>query len=558
MARSSVAPFGQWTWGFAFAVALGLAGCNCDPMGEKCTAAEAGTLGLVATQLEAAESSGTVSIQVRRTGGSMGAVSATLTVSGGSATPSRDYLPLTTTVSFADRDTSTQQVEVTIVSDQLAESDETIEFTLSSPGGCAQLSEPATGTLVIRDDDLSLPSDGGADDAGRSGVLDPGFGDDGKANIGFGGKGTGMVVQDDGKVVLVGGGFTRFQLARFDLDGGLDLGFGDGGTISTAVSGRQQQARGVAIQPDQKLVVVGENRPGLPGDDFDFTLVRYLPDGALDPSFGAGGIVTATGVTGRAFAIAIQPDGKLVVAGDDTASQATRVARFEPDGKVDRQFGDGGVVTTKVAGVDNTATNVLLTPTGQILLSGDPIGEPGLPTAVVRLSSSGALDSSFGDGGTVAISLARVGNGLGLQPDGKLVLVGSIETAVPPITTPRFAIVRLDPDGAIDTSFGTGGLVTTAFRTEGDQALSLLMRADGSFYVAGQVDLINSDFGVARYHPDGTLDPTFGAGGKLTFDFHLFNDAAENVAYDPQGRLVLGGFVGTVSRTGYGLARVLP
>ena len=551
-------PGGWLALGLACLV-LGTSGCNCDP-----GPCGGGTLQLEAAAVRVSESAGSVTLGVTRTGGSQGAVSATLTVSGGTATPGLDYQPLTTTVSFAAGELGARRVNVTLLPDSVAEPDETVQVALSNPAGCVELGSPASATITLLDDD-GVP-DGGPDggpvvgpDGGQGGELDPSFGGTGRAIVHFGGKNTGMAVQADGKVVMVGGSFAGFLAARFLADGGLDPEFADGGLLTTLIPGqRQQQARAVALQADGKAVVVGENRPGLPGDDFDFTLLRYQLDGSLDRTFGDGGIVTATGVTGRAFAVAVQPDGKLVLAGDETASQAVRVARFHSDGTLDTGFGTLGQVTAIVAGAHNQASNVALYPDGRILVSGDPIGQLDQPTAVVRLTPQGQLDPSFGDGGTLAISVARVGAGLALQPDGKVVLVGSVETAVPPLTRPRFAVVRLLDDGSTDPAFGDGGVVITGFKTEGDQARAVTVRPDGKLLVAGQVDLVNSDFGVARYLPDGQLDLGFGTQGKVSFDFQSFNDGAEHVALGPDGKLVLGGFAGTVSRTGYGVARLLP
>jgi uncharacterized delta-60 repeat protein len=407
------------------------------------------------------------------------------------------------------------------------------------------------------------PSTDGPTGTGTSGTLDLGFGDQGHVLTLFGGKNSAMVVQGDGKIVMAGGGQTGFFVARYLADGQLDPDFGSQGLVTTTVSNREQRARAVALQSDGKLVVAGDNRPGLPNDDFDFTLVRYLTDGSPDPSFGDGGIVTATGVIGQAFTIAIQPDGKLVVAGDvpsATDPADLRVARFKTDGKVDTDFGTLGMVTVDVAHANNCATNVIIAPDGKIIVSGDPIGSEGAPTTVMRLAATGDLDDSFGDHGTLAISMPglRVGDGLALQADGKLVLVGHLETAVSPMTLPRFAVMRLLSGGGPDESFGDHGLVVTGFKTEGDQAHAVTIQPDGKLLVAGEVDRRNSAFGLARYDASGALDPGFGVGGKLFFEIDSFNDGAESVAIAPDGSIVLGGFAATVSRTGYGVARVRP
>ena len=159
-----------------------------------------------------------------------------------------------------------------------------------------------------------------------SGALDTSFGGVGKVSTAFGGDETAMALQADGKIVMAGGSANNFLLARYNADGSLDAGFGDGGLVTTDVgNGAADEARGVAIQSDGKIVVVGyvfaSHIPGNP-INFDFALVRYNTDGSLDTSFGDGGKVTTdfNGLGDRAFAVAIQPDDKIVVVGESGSS----------------------------------------------------------------------------------------------------------------------------------------------------------------------------------------------------------------------------------------------
>jgi uncharacterized delta-60 repeat protein len=498
---------------------------------------------------------------VTRSGGNAGAVSVTLTTAGGTATPNVDYEPLTTTVYFGDGDTTPRAVRLPIRPDATPEEDETVNVTLSAPGGCAMLGADASAILTILDDDRPEP-------IVPSG-LDPSFGDGGKLTTGgIGGSNSAMALQKDGKIVMVGGGFTSFVAARYNADGSLDTGFGGRGSVTLDVSGGQlqQRALGVALQPDDKLVVVGETlRAAGTRGQFTFGLVRFNPDGSLDQSFGSGGQVVDAPVVGNATAVAIQPDGKIVVAGSTPGSGDEGdfsdfiVARYTSAGALDPSFGTGGVVITDGGG-SNEAHNVVLQPDGKIVVSGGVFNASrGInQTDLARYMSSGVLDPSFGIAGKLQLAGKQLGDGLALQPDGKLVLVGNVETATAPQTATQFAVMRMNADGTPDNAFGTAGFVQTAFTAGGDRALAVTLAADGKILVAGSSNQGNTQFALARYNTDGSLDAGFVDGGKATVEIGPFADAAEGVAIQPDGKIVLGGFSKGTSSTGYALARIAP
>jgi uncharacterized delta-60 repeat protein len=507
---------------------------------------DAGVLQLSAATYLIAEQpfAGVSGIEITRSEGSSGVVSATLTTSGGSATPAVHYTPLETTVYFPDGDSSSRFVPLDIRLNDDSEPDRTVNLTLSRPGGCASLGPLSSAVLTILDDDRvpePLPSG-----------LDLRFGDAGKlATSMFGGDGSAMALAPDGKIVMVGGSLSDFILARYDDVGRLDQDFGmDGGTITIdVVPGKQEAAQGVAVQPDGRIVVVGYSGS-------NFALVRYDQDGSLDASFGVEGKVTS-GVIGRAFAVAIAPDGKIVVAGDLPASEDYVLARFNPDGSLDPSFHVSGQLTTDIATGADLASNLVLQPDGAILVSGPHTNAGDITreqhTGLARFLPDGSLDPSFGDGGKLVLSDARVSDGLALQSDGKIVLAGDFG----PFATTELAVMRIHADGSTDTGFGDGGRATVAVSTLGDQALAVAVQSDGKILAAGTSNRVNPNFAVARFNPDGTLDPSFAHGGSLELDFFGFSDAAESVAIQADGRIVLGGLARN-SVDGYGLARVLP
>ena len=387
--------------------------------------------------------------------------------------------------------------------------------------------------------------------------LDPAFGIEGKTTTErFGGERSAMALQPDGKVVMVGGTSVDFIMARFDIDGQLDTTFGDGGFVTTdIIPDQQEESLAVAIQPDGAIVLAG-----YVGFDATFALARYLPDGTLDTTFGTDGKVMGD-VPGRAYAVAIQSDGGIVAAGEATAGRSDPdwsdfvMARFFPDGTLDPTFGQGGVVVTDITGGTNLARNIVVTPDGGIVLSGEPIGDfPGSDhTDIARYAADGQLDGGFGTDGVLALVGSRVGEGLALQDDGRMVLAGQAIVA----EERRFAVLRLNADGSPDDTFGEGGLVTTDVGDQGDKATAVAIDHHDGIVVAGWSGDINTDFAAVRYLPDGSVDPSFANGGTLTVDFVYLPDIAESVAVQSDGMIVLGGYV-QQGFEGYGLARVLP
>jgi len=387
--------------------------------------------------------------------------------------------------------------------------------------------------------------------------LDAAFGVAGQTDTeGFGGDRSAMALQSDGGIVMVGGTFTDFVMARYDAQGRLDATFGEAGFVTTdMLPDEQEEAMAVAIAPDGRIVVAGYS-----GFDATLAIARYAPDGSLDATFGDGGRVAGS-VPGRGYAVAVQPDGAILVGGEavrtDSATDFSDLllARFQPDGTLDAGFGVDGVVVTDVNDGTNTLRNLVPLPDGTIVVSGEPFGdfEGSDHTDIARFGPAGQLDETFGTGGVLVLPGWLVGEGLAVQADGRLVLAGRSMDA----SGSTFAVMRLEGDGSPDATFGVGGLVTTDVGDQGDSANAVAIGPDGRIVAAGRSGDINADFAAVRYLPDGSLDPTFADAGTLTIDFHLFPDIAESVVIQPDGMTVLGGFV-RQNVDGYGLARVLP
>jgi uncharacterized delta-60 repeat protein len=373
---------------------------------------------------------------------------------------------------------------------------------------------------------------------GSGGDLDPTFGSGGVVTTDFGDPYTlasGLVVQPDGRIVAVGGSNGRFALARYAADGTLDATFGGGGKVLTPMSADSTDyafADDEALQSDGKLVVVGSVYPG---DKFGahFAVARYMGDGVLDPTFGtAGRVITkfgglpAAGAVDThdvASAVAIQPDGKIVVVGGSwstIASPSLALARYNPDGSLDNTFGEGGLVR-KGGPIGGSARAVVLQPDGKIVVAGSVHIDYAM---VARFNANGSLDTSFGSGGLAQFGQYAEAYALLLQPDGKLVVGGGqlVDSWSPEgyPTGRTFILARYTANGQRDTTFGTGGIVTTSFQAPWAELFGLALQPDNRLVAAGNLldDAQGTarHFGLARYNTDGSLDASFGTGGTVT------------------------------------------
>jgi uncharacterized delta-60 repeat protein len=309
--------------------------------------------------------------------------------------------------------------------------------------------------------------------------------------------------------------------------GDLDPAFGNGGIQITDFFGSYDSATSLALQGDGKIVVAGTAFHGSGFNSADFALARYNPDGTLDPTFGAGGKQTTDffGNRDQANGVAIEPDGKIVAVGlalhGDTDSTADfALARYNPDGTLDLSFGSGGKQTTDFFGNADFAAGVVIQPDGRIVAAGYAQHQNAVSSfALARYTLDGSLDQSFGSGGKLTTDFGNgaTGEAVAIQPDGKLVVAGS---AYPPglSSDPIFALARYNPNGSLDQTFGTGGKQMTGFFGHTAVAASVAIEPDGMIVAAGDAfhgsDSSTADFALARYNPNGSLDQSFGAGGE--------------------------------------------
>jgi uncharacterized delta-60 repeat protein len=394
-----------------------------------------------------------------------------------------------------------------------------------------------------------------------SGSLDASFGGNGKIAAAFGGDESAMVLQPDGKIIIVGGA-GDFIVARYKTDGTLDGSFGNEGLVTTDISGGSDRALAVTLQPDGKIVVAGYARVG---SSDDFAVVRYLANGTPDGSFGTLGEVTTDffGTRNRAYAVAIAADGQILVAGETSLPAGSgdfALVRYSTGGVLDSTFGGSalGIVTTDIAGGVDNGRNIAIGSGGTILVTGTiTLGSQAVleHLGAARYTADGLPDTSFDIDGKLSITGRSLGDGLALQPDGKLLVAGSMNVGA----NRQFAVMRLLTNGAPDGSFGVNGLATVAFTSSNDFGRAVALQADGKVLVSGQSsNLSNADFALARFDANGTLDMSFDGDGKFTVDFFGSGDSAENVAVQADGRIVLGGSAANGLAVRFALARVTP
>ncbi len=379
------------------------------------------------------------------------------------------------------------------------------------------------------------------------GGRDPGFSGDGKATANFGSGNdfaNSVAIQADGKIVVAGragGAGGRFGLARYNRNGTLDTSFGGDGKVVTNFSTTADDfANGVAIQADGKIVAAGHSNDR-------FALARYNSDGSLDVTFSGDGRMTTnfSSAFDDALGVAVRANGKIVAAGH-AGFDRFALARYNPNGTLDNTFSGNGKVTTNFSrGASDLATGVAIQANGKIVAAGTAGStEFSGRFALARYNPNGTLDTTFSGNGKATTDFAPteqdVAFGVAIQADGKIVAAGGGD-----VGGFRFELARYKRNGTLDTTFSGDGKVTTNFTAGLDAAHGVAIQADGKIVAAGHANFRR--FALARYNRNGHLDTTFSGNGKVVTNFTrkgFGDDFANGVAIQANGTIVAAGRAG--------------
>lgn len=386
------------------------------------------------------------------------------------------------------------------------------------------------------------------------GIPDTSFDGDGKVytTISPSGGFAAEMMMADGKIVIAGiayGPSGRDALVlRYNSNGTLDATFDGDGVRIHDVGGPQSTAGAMALQPDGKVIVAGSSYQGAANSD-DFAVMRCNADGSIDNTFGTDGVRTIAVGTRSDFAhaVALQPDGKIVAAGETgtTLAPGLAVVRLNPDGTLDPTFDGDGIATSTSGFFGRPGYGVTVRPDGKIFVVGTIESFSGPSLAVFRYGANGTLEQTLTTqlGGTGAAGYA-----IALQPDNKIVAAGTCFTE----TDQRFACIRLLPDNSFDPAFDGDGQVVTRITGNGDAARAIRLRADGRILLAGaSTDGPLAGFALARYLPNGALDASFDQDGMLRYGVPAGHLDGRGVALQPNGKIVV---VGTQYATGADIA----
>ncbi len=338
--------------------------------------------------------------------------------------------------------------------------------------------------------------------------------------------------------------------------GALDTTFAGTGLVSSHPGdpAGSVMANNMAVQPNGQIVQVGQASDPVTHTP-DIAVVRYNVNGTLDASFGTGGIVLTHISTGSgsptASGVAIDSQGRIVVVGGDGSH--LEVLRYTTTGQLDASFGSGGIVSTTVPGssAGGVATRVALDASGDIIVAGGAFSPQfGFFAPLFRYQPNGTLDTTFGLGGMAFASFPTASissiNSLLVEQDGSIVVGGNAVG-----NTNDWALLRFTAAGRPDPTFGNSGAVLTTFGKSQETVNSLAEQPDGKILAVGDASpQASGGFDLARYNADGSLDTTFGAGGTLTTNFADGHANALGLAIDTGGKIVIGGSLTNTAQSG--------
>ncbi len=383
--------------------------------------------------------------------------------------------------------------------------------------------------------------------------IDRTFGQDGTSITLIGNSNIGKVLSlPDGKILAVGSKARDARtgdliLARYNSDGSLDPTFGDQGLLTTQVGDGiigcwKVYPCSAVLQADGKILVTASAIQDQTLGEFAF--IRFNPDGSLDSTFGHGGrAMPYLDGNDRLYSIVQQRDGKIIAVGIPAGDfWQTILARLNSDGSLDSTFGQAGHVVHRLR-FDSSPRGVAVLPDGKILVAGTWLDQYNRHDfGLVRFTPDGTLDTSFGENGAVSTDVSGDSDDvttLSIQPDGKIIVLGATCCSKFPYS---IALARYSADGILDPSFGTAGLAIHRFEVY-TKPYDIALQPDGKIIVTGEAmgtSYPDSRFITVRYNSNGSLDTTFGNGGRAIARFGPYAYAAA-VTIQPDGRILSAG-----------------
>jgi uncharacterized delta-60 repeat protein len=352
-----------------------------------------------------------------------------------------------------------------------------------------------------------------------------------------------VLVQPDGKLVVAGtasvGAYGEaIDTVRLNADGSLDATFAETGSAVVDPGGYlDSYGRVCALQPDGKILVAGRTSSGIS----HATVVRYNADGSLDTTFNKTGIwVSPSASTDQAWTLAVRVDGKIVLAGgtysaDSANMESFATWRLNSDGSADTTFNATGGVTTGFGSDMGEIRAIAVQPDGKVLVAGEAWTNPSSRFALARYNVDGSLDTSFNGSGHVETVFGTAAGALEivLLADGKFLAAGTSDSLI--------ALARYNSDGSLDSTFnGSGKLVLNINLTTFGISRCVDVLPDGKIVVTGWTDSSQTGFAVARYNADGSVDTTFNGNGQVVT--HLpYRFVSFDAAVEPDGKTVVVG-----------------
>lgn len=395
------------------------------------------------------------------------------------------------------------------------------------------------------------------------GDFDATYSVDGKTTIDLGASNSNgiwaIATQTNGKLVVAGESQSLnslFLIGRINSSSASDATFsGDGAVTTSFFSGYDAKARAVAVQPDGKIVAAGFTNSAT---GYDFAVVRLLTTGTFDNTFSGNGRHTTDlgSAYDEAWAVAIQPDGKILVAGKTfvTSHYEFAIVRYLDDGSLDTTFDDDGIANVNMASGCN-AMGMVIQSDGKIVVTGPAQNGGGNDIGVARLNIDGSLDTSFGTGGKTIVDIGSNDEpwGIAIQGTGRIVIGGQTNNDL----SSDFGLIRLKTDGTLDSTWNGTGIQTTDF-SGGDYLLSLTNQPDNKIVAAGMhYEASGLTFCFSRYDEYGELDNSFGTSGKVQSTFGFGNSIIRAVTLQPDLKIIAGGEWWDVGFSHSGFVRLL-